>query len=107
MSVPENDEALRVNLDLVNELRETAAWKITQYQKRIARYYNARVKSRVLTQGIWSSETRTSLGERTIKASSWPNGKDHIEFVELSGRAPTNWRLWKEKESPEAEALLI
>ena len=41
-----NTEELTLNLDLIEELRNAAALRVQNYQQRIARYYNARVKHR-------------------------------------------------------------
>jgi len=41
-----NDEAMRLQLDLVNEVRATAEQRLARYQNLIAKYYNTRVKHR-------------------------------------------------------------
>ena len=41
-----NDEAMRLQLDLVDELRTTAKQRLTRYQDRVAKYYNSRVRHR-------------------------------------------------------------
>ena len=41
-----NDEAMRLQLDLMNELRTTAEQRLTRYQNRMAQYYNSRVRHR-------------------------------------------------------------
>ncbi|GAV73970.1 hypothetical protein CFOL_v3_17453 [Cephalotus follicularis] len=46
-----NEEGLRNLLDLVDELRDKAAIKVTTYQQRVSRYYNKRVKPRPLMEG--------------------------------------------------------
>ena len=38
-----NDEAIRLQLDLVDEVRAIAEQRLTQYQDRIAKHYNSRV----------------------------------------------------------------
>ena len=40
-----NQEVLRENLDLIDETREHACMQLEQYQRRVAQYYNSRVKS--------------------------------------------------------------
>ena len=41
-----NDEAIRLQLDLVDEVRATAEQRLAQYQDRIAKHYNSRVRRR-------------------------------------------------------------
>ena len=44
-SVEQNDEALRLNLDLLNEKREQVLKRTKDYQRKTARYYNPEVTS--------------------------------------------------------------
>ena len=41
-----NNEAMRLQLDLVDEVRVTAEQRLTQYQNLMAKYYNSRVRHR-------------------------------------------------------------
>ena len=41
-----NDEAMRLQLDLVDELRTTAEQRLARYQNRMAQHYNSRVRHR-------------------------------------------------------------
>ena len=41
-----NDEAMRLQLDLVDELRATAKQRLARYQDCMAKYYNSRVRHR-------------------------------------------------------------
>ena len=41
-----NDEALRLNLDLLDEKREQVLQRTEDYQRKTARYYNQNVKPR-------------------------------------------------------------
>ena len=41
-----NDEALRLNLDLLDEKREQVLRRTEDYQRKTARYYNQKVKAR-------------------------------------------------------------
>ena len=45
-SVEHNDEALRLNLDLLDEKREQVLKRTKDYQRRMEKYYNRKVKSR-------------------------------------------------------------
>ena len=51
--VPEkiNAELIIKNLDVVNELRESAAVRIASYHRRLANFYNKRVKPRAFQPG--------------------------------------------------------
>ena len=40
----DNDDQLKHNLDLVDEVRDQAAQRMTKYKQKIAEYYNRRVK---------------------------------------------------------------
>ena len=62
-----NDEAIHLQLDLVDEVRVTAEQRLARYQKRMAKHYK--------TQG-----------------SSAPTRKDLIELRHGRGRALTTWR---------------
>ena len=46
-----NDEALRLNLDLLDEKREQALRRTKDYQRKTARYYNQKVKPRSYMPG--------------------------------------------------------
>ena len=46
-----NDEALRLNLDLLDEKREQVLRRIEDYQRKTARYYNKKVKPRSYMPG--------------------------------------------------------
>ena len=49
----ENERQLRLNLDLLDEIREKAAQRIALYQEKMARYYNTKVKLRRFEVGDW------------------------------------------------------
>ena len=46
-----NDEALRLNLDLLDEKREQVLRRTEDYQRKMARYYNKKVKPRSYMPG--------------------------------------------------------
>ena len=50
-SVEHNDEALRLNLDLLDEKREQVLRRTEDYQRKTARYYNKKVKPRSYMPG--------------------------------------------------------
>ena len=41
-----NDEAMRLQLDLIDEVKTTAEQRLAQYQDRMAKHYNSRVRHR-------------------------------------------------------------
>ena len=41
-----NDEAIRLQLDLVNEVRVTVEQRLVRYQDRMAKHYNSQVQHR-------------------------------------------------------------
>ena len=46
-----NDEALRLNLELLDEKREQVLRRTKEYQRKTARYYNQKVKPRSYMSG--------------------------------------------------------
>ena len=50
-SVEHNDEALRLNLDLLEEKREQVQMRAEEYQRKTVKYYNQRVKPRSYMPG--------------------------------------------------------
>ena len=50
-SVEHNDEALRLNLDLLDEKREQVLRRTEDYQRKMTRYYNQKVKPRSYMPG--------------------------------------------------------
>ena len=50
-SEEQNDEALRLNLELLDEKREQVQQRTEEYQRKTARYYNQRVKPRSYVPG--------------------------------------------------------
>ena len=71
-----NDEALRINLDLLEEQREKATIRTAAQQQRAAKYYNKKVKSKLFKEG--------DLVLRAVEAS------DHKLKQDLGKLAP-NW----------------
>ena len=50
-SVEQNEEALRLNLDLLDEKREQVLQRTKDYQRKTARYYDQKVKPRCYRPG--------------------------------------------------------
>ncbi|GAV83088.1 hypothetical protein CFOL_v3_26539 [Cephalotus follicularis] len=73
-SEEKNEEGLRTLLDLVEELRDKAAIKVSTYQQRVSRYYNKRVNPRPLREGdlvLRNSTIADPTGTRGKLAPNW------------------------------------
>ena len=90
-----NDEAMRLQLDLMDELRTTAEQRLARYQNHMAQYYNSRVRHRdfqvgdlVLRKvmGTARDPTQGKLGpnwEGPYRVTSWQRkGTYHLETLE-------------------------
>ena len=86
---------MRLQLDLMDELRTTAKQRLARYQNRMAQYYNSRVHHRdfqvgdlVLRKvmGAVRDPTQGKLGpnwEGPYRVTSWQrNGTYHLETLE-------------------------
>ena len=98
-----NDEAVRLQLNLVNELRAAAEQRLAWYQDRMAKYYNSRVCHRdfqvgdlVLRKvmGAARDPTQGKLGpnwEGPYRVTSWQRrGTYHLETLE-GQKLPHPW----------------
>ncbi|KAF7831744.1 hypothetical protein G2W53_014077 [Senna tora] len=103
----QNDEALRINLDLLEEKRETTAIKIAAYKQKVARYRNRRVKKRTLEKGDlvlkWTDRPKGQDGK--LKAiwegpyrvrEAIPSGAYRLETIE-GQEVPRTWNMEKLK----------
>ena len=90
-----NDEAMQLQLDLMDELRTTAEQRLARYQNRMAQYYNSRVRHRdfqvgdlVLRKVMGAARdlTQGKLGpnwEGPYRVTSWQRkGTYHLETLE-------------------------
>ena len=92
-----NDEAMRLQLDLVDEFRATAEQRLARYQDRMAKHYNSRVHHRdfqvedlVLRKvmGTTKDPTQGKLGpnwEGPYRITSWQR-KDTYHLETLDGQ---------------------
>ena len=90
-----NDEAMRLQLDLVDEIRAAAEQRLARYQDRMAKHYNSRVRHRdcqveylVLRKvmGTARDPTQGKLGPNSkgpYRVTSWQR-KDtyHLEMLD-------------------------
>ena len=102
-----NDNELRLNLDCLDEVRDNASSKMIKYQKKMAEYYNKRVKLRRLDIGD-SSCTRPPQHLKTLPKESWvPHGKGLTESPTTQDKAVTTWKLWTDRDSLDHGILSI
>ena len=97
-----NDEAIRLQLNLVNEVRATAEQRLARYQDHIAKHYNSRVRHRdfkvedlVLRKfmGTARDPTQGKLGpnwERPYRITSWQRNGYHLETIDRQ-KLPHPW----------------
>ena len=100
-----NEKAMRLQLDLVDEVRATAEQRLAQYQNRMAMHYNSRVRHRdfqvedlILRNiiGVARDPTQRKLGpnwEGPYQVTSWhlpPRNDGQTEArPPMERRAPT------------------
>ncbi|XP_021991924.1 uncharacterized protein LOC110888721 [Helianthus annuus] len=100
----ENEQDLRMNLNLLEERREVAAVKEAHYKKLLASYYNTRMKKLNLVPGdLVLRANEASLQENTRKLGpnwegpyrvAWANGKGTCKLETLEGKeVPRTWNL--------------
>ena len=100
-----NDEAMRLQLDLVDEIKAAAKQRLTRYQDRMAKHYNSRVRHRdfqvgdlVLRKvmGVAKDPTQGKLGpnwEGPYRVTSWQRkGTYHLETLE-GQKLPHPWNI--------------
>ena len=98
-----NDEAMQLQLDLMDELRTTAEQRLARYQNRMAQYYNSRdrhrdfqVRDLVLKRvmGTARDPTQGKLGhnwEGPYRITSWQRkGTYHLETTD-GQKLPHPW----------------
>ena len=98
-----NDEAMQLQLDLMDELRTTAKQRLARYQNRMAQYYNSRVRHKdfqvgdlVLRKvmGAARDPTQGKLSpnwEGPYRVTSWQRkGTYHLETLE-GQKLPHPW----------------
>ncbi|XP_065622551.1 uncharacterized protein LOC136064573 [Quercus suber] len=90
-----NEEALQLQLDLIDEVRATAKQRLARYQNLMAKYYNSNVRHRdfqigdLVLQKVMGAAKDPSQGklgpnwERPYKISSWQRkGTYHLETMD-------------------------
>ena len=100
-----NDDKLRVNLDCLDEVRDKASSRMTEYQQKMAEYYNKRVKLRQLDIGdlvLRKVTTATKDPTQGKLGPTWEGpyrvvhysrrGSHHLETVD-GRRLPRPWNI--------------
>ena len=67
----QNEEQLRTNLDLLNEVREASQIRLAAYQQRVRRYYNSRVKERRFRAGDMVLKKVSTKDKITAFSPNW------------------------------------
>uniref|UniRef100_A0A2N9H4C4 Uncharacterized protein n=1 Tax=Fagus sylvatica TaxID=28930 RepID=A0A2N9H4C4_FAGSY len=87
----ENEEQLRLNLDLIDEVRETAETRMKRYQEKMARHYNSRVKPRQLSVGDLVLRKVTLATKNPSEGKLGPNWEGPYKVIEI--RRPGTYHL--------------
>ena len=85
-----NPQDLRANLDLLEEKREAARIRMATYQRKVARYYNSRVKSKAFRVGDLVLR-RAAVSRPQSQGKLVPNWEGPYEVVEVI--RPGTYRL--------------
>ena len=75
-----NEEGLRANLDLVEEVREKAYFKMLEDKRRIARFYKRQVRGRQYKVGEWVTR-KLEASQPLLKGKLAPNWEGSYEVV--------------------------
>jgi hypothetical protein len=87
----QNEEQLRLNLDLINEVRETAETRIKRYQEKMTRHYNTKVKPRQFSTGDLVLRKVTLGTKDPSQGKLGPNWEGPYKVVEI--RRPGTYHL--------------
>ena len=87
----QNEEQLRLNLDLIDEVRETAEARMKRYQEKMARHYNSKVKPRQLLSGDLVLQKITLATKNPSEGKLGPNWERPYKVKEV--RRPGTYHL--------------
>ena len=96
-SEEQNDEALRLNLELLDERREQVQQRTEEYQRKTARYYNKRVKPRSYVPGDLVLKKLLPARKNPAHGKLSPNWRALILYPESSGQTIMSSKRRKEK----------
>ena len=92
-----NDEALRLNLDLLNEKHEQVLRRTEDYQRKTARYYNRKVKPRSYMPGDLVLKKLLPTRKNPTHGNWVLTGKALTSYLESSDQAIMSSKQRKEK----------
>ncbi|GJY67130.1 hypothetical protein Tco_0469368 [Tanacetum coccineum] len=101
----ENEKALRLNLNLLEERREIAAIKEARRKQQVEKYYNQRVHHKQFKAGEFVLR-KNELSKVENTANSDQNGKDHTRSSKHMAQVPTSSDLWREQKYHEHDIQL-
>jgi hypothetical protein len=78
----ENEGQLRLNLDLLDEIREKAAQRMTFYQGKMAKYYNTKVKLQRFEVGDWVLRKVTQATKDPSQGKLGPNWEGPYKVIQ-------------------------
>ncbi|KAK3037092.1 hypothetical protein RJ639_029934 [Escallonia herrerae] len=81
----QNEEALRANLDLLDEQREQAAMRLAAYQHRVSKFYDQRVHPRIFHVGDLVLRRITASAPRDAIRKLVPNWEGPYKVIKLGG----------------------
>ena len=84
-----NDETMRLQLDLIDEVRSAAEQRLARYQDRMPRHYNSWVRHRDFQVGDLVLKKVMGAARDPTQGSSAPIGKDLTELLHGKGKEPT------------------
>uniref|UniRef100_A0A2N9GMX4 Uncharacterized protein n=1 Tax=Fagus sylvatica TaxID=28930 RepID=A0A2N9GMX4_FAGSY len=87
----QNEEQLRLNLDLIDEVRETAEARMKRYQEKMARHYNSKVKPKQLLIGDLVLRKVTLATRNPSEGKLGPNWEGPYKVIEV--RRPGTYHL--------------
>ena len=85
-SEEENDDKLQLNLNYLDEVREEASCRMTKYQRKMAEYYNKRVKLRQLDIGDLVLRKVTTATKDPVQGKLRPTWEGLYRVVHYSRR---------------------
>ena len=84
-----NDEAMRLELDLIKEKRSEALTRLTPQKRKVEIYYNSKIKRRTFAVGIYPSTRRQSPRPKLGKTLQDPRIHTRRDLLyQVHGRDP-------------------
>ena len=90
----DNGEQLRLNLDLIDEVRADAEYRTTKYKNLMARQYDAMVKPRHFNIGDLVLRKVSLATKNPAHGKLGPNWEGPYRVSTVKGKDPTTWRPW-------------